>query len=99
MKRLLIIGALAAASALPFAISATAETVTTPAGTVTADGTGPSDGYVEANGADTNPCPLSGYLAADSNGVQGSDAAGTGYARGTNPIVPPGSGDPSAPCG
>ena len=79
-------------------MSATAETVETPAGTLTVDGTGPNDGYVEANGADSNPCPLSGYLAADSDGIHGSDAAGSGYARGADILVPPSGEEPTAPC-
>jgi hypothetical protein len=98
LKRLLIVGALAAASAFPFAFSAHAQSVGTPIGTLTVNGTGPSDGYVEANGADSNPCPLGGYLAADSNGVQGSAATGTGYGRGTNAIIPPSGATPTAPC-
>jgi hypothetical protein len=98
LKRLLIIGALAAASAFPFAVSSHAQNVHTPIGDLNANGTGPGDGYVEANGDDGNPCPLGGYLAVDSDGVQGSDKKGVGYARGTNPIIPPGSGAPTAPC-
>jgi hypothetical protein len=99
LKRLLIVGALAAASAFPFAFAANAQTVSTPAGDLTVNGTGPSDGYVEANGTDTNPCPVNGYLAADSTGVQGSSKSGQGYTRnGPNQIIPPSGAAPTAPC-
>lgn len=82
-------------------MSATAETVEVPGvGTLTVDGTGPDDGYIEANGDDTNECPLAGYLAADSDGLHGSDEAGSGYARGEDQLLPPAddAGEPTAPC-
>src|SRR5437660_3627367 len=85
LKRLLIAGALVVSSAFTFnSFSAHAATACAPyvtgasPGTLCASGTGPSDGYVEANGNDSNPCPLGGYLAVDSNGVQGSSASGSG---------------------
>jgi hypothetical protein len=100
LKRLLIVGALAAASAIPFTWSASAADTCTPnpaaVGTVCAGGTGPADGHIVADGDATNPCPLAGYLAVDSNGVSGASSGG--YARGTNPIIPPSGAAPSNPC-
>jgi hypothetical protein len=62
---------------------------------------GTRQGHVYADGNESNPCPLSGYLAVDNNGVSGAET-GT-YTPGANTIVgadgtlPDGSG--GAPCG
>lgn len=102
MKRLLIVGALVVSSAFTYnAFGAHAATCAPDAGagTVCVGGSGPSDGYIEANGNDSNPCPLGGYLAVDGSGVSGSADPGTGYSPGTNMIIPPASGSsPTAPC-
>jgi hypothetical protein len=100
LKRLLIVGALAAASAFPLAMSAHAADTCTPdpagVGTACAGGTGPADGHIVADGNDSNPCPISGYLAADQGGVSG--AASGGYQPGANYIIPPSGAAPSNPC-
>lgn len=93
MKRLLIVGALVAASAFTFGLSAQAANPTcptgdqvnvpTPVGVVCAGGDPTTQsGHVVADGNDSNPGPAAGYIGVDSNeGVVGCSTgnyAGTG---------------------
>jgi hypothetical protein len=106
LKRLLIVGALAAASAFSFTVTANAVDQDTPVGTVSADGDpAAQEGHVYADGNGANGAP-EGYIGVNSS--EGVVGCWTGdYAEGSNnviaaippdaPTIPPNPGDPCAP--
>jgi len=73
--------------------------VQTPAGCASASGSAATQsGYVQADGAPTNPNPLGGYVAVDSN--NGGEVVGcsTGdYSQGSGNVIVSASGGPTPP--